>query len=203
MQKLFAICLCFFILNGCSTTQKRPPRDDAFQYEIDTAATATAPWHVGEIVTQGSVPNNGYMVDAYRRFWGITTKGYYVVQDFHQNNDAKFTNAYLLMRRIDVSSPNFAVGRQIDGPFSWWHPNGQQAIDALFNEGVEDGVWRWWGKNGDLLTEGRWENGHSVGIWKRSNEYGGTYEQDYGYPALASMNREKLTPKRIKQRNSD
>lgn len=46
------------------------------QYQIDRRTTAQAPWKVGDIVAEDKQQN------IYRKFIGVTSKGYYVVQDF-------------------------------------------------------------------------------------------------------------------------
>ena len=56
---------------------------------------------------------------------------------------------------------NVRVGR-----FTWWHPNGQKALEGNYNdEGQKVGDWTWWHTNGIKSIQGPYNNDVPTGVW--------------------------------------
>ena len=51
------------------------------------------------------------------------------------------------------------------GPFTWWHSNGQKALEGRFEHGKQDGRWTWWHANGQKSIHGEYAHGNPTGRW--------------------------------------
>ena len=51
------------------------------------------------------------------------------------------------------------------GQFTWWHANGQKALEGRFDAGKQDGEWTWWYANGQKSIHGEYANGNPTGRW--------------------------------------
>lgn len=51
--------------------------------------------------------------------------------------------------------------------FTWWHANGQSKVQGNYAEGKPDGKWVWWHENGQKQMEGEYINGDRSGKWSR------------------------------------
>jgi len=58
------------------------------------------------------------------------------------------------------------------GRYTSWHPNGQQCLEANYNNGKEDGRWTGWHENGKKRVEGKYVNGTQLGKWTLWHENG-------------------------------
>lgn len=144
---ILTLLYCTLTLNICN----------AFEIQIDTQATASAPWKVGDTIV--TLPCNELANTCYRTFLGLTSQGYRVVQDFYENGQ-KATDPFLIRPNIAFSSlsevnsttafmdalygnykswyPSGAKNSEINvnhtgaGNIKVWYENGQPAIDAKF-----------------------------------------------------------------------
>lgn len=190
MKKLLAMLLFAFLLGGYASAEQSA-------YVVDEAATAAAPWKVGEVVVEGKG-------NVYRRFLGVTTQGYYVVQEFYQPEDVKSTDPYWLVDQKDVVVPvmngssinGLLVGWHVTGEkklevmfengliqgfMRAWYPNGQKLFEILYQDGKPQGKAMSWHENGQKREEGSFQMGEKVGIWWAWDERGSLIdEEDYG-----------------------
>jgi len=70
-----------------------------------------------------------------------------------------------------------------EGPGYQWYENGQQQYEAQFRDGRADGAWNSWYANGQKHQEGTYEDGQPVGVWTVWDESGvkvheGPYRDD-------------------------
>lgn len=189
MKKLLTILLFSFLLNGYALAEQPA-------YVIDKTATAVAPWKVGEIVLKER--------ETYRKFFGVTTKGHYVVQEFYRAGDVKLSDPFRLVEQKHVVIP-WDMNLSLDGSFvtylitgeKWfeltfengveqgiattWYPNGQKEIETPIENGQLNGVAMRWYENGQKKQEGLFLMGEKVGIWLAWDEQGNLInEHDYG-----------------------
>lgn len=95
MKKWFVILLSALLLQqGVVFAQEAP----ALPFEIDTVATAQAPWKVGEVTSSArcSLEQEG----CYRIFLGVTAKGQTVLQEFYSEGKAELTDPFLVKSEI-------------------------------------------------------------------------------------------------------
>jgi antitoxin component YwqK of YwqJK toxin-antitoxin module len=140
-------------------------------YELDTTATANAPWKVGEIIPntrQTMYDGNTHYV--YRKFLGMTTRGYYLVQDFYEKQGQKLSDPYVLIDREDVDREENQRNRvppKIDGPYIRWYLNGQKRWEGYYVDGKKEGPGVGWSKLGNKWSEGYFKNDLHEGLWTR------------------------------------
>jgi Uncharacterized protein conserved in bacteria len=144
--------------------------------EAEKTVLVKAPWRIGEVIVRGDMPlmagawkwNDPFtFVPAYRVFQGMTSDGYYVIQDFYAGTDAKATNAYQLADLADTVAPFYAeddVGIQysIEGQLMSWYPDGQLESDVFFEGGKLKGVSYRYYDNGQLMLEVDHESGKAA-----------------------------------------
>jgi len=69
--------------------------------------------------------------NVYRVFLGVTPQGYYVVQDFYADNNAKLTVPYVVRNERDVEENSYDTrDMTIEGPYTRWHANGQKYMEG-------------------------------------------------------------------------
>lgn len=51
------------------------------------------------------------------------------------------------------------------GRHTWWHENGQKSIEGGYRDGKPDGAWTWWHPEGPKSTQGEYADGTPVGEW--------------------------------------
>lgn len=149
-------------------------QDNAQTYQIDEQATAQALWKVGEIIAEGEIPLG--RTDAskvYRKFIGITNKGYFVVQDFYQESHKKTIDPVVITQKDFVTdiSQSFTT-YPFDSMFISWFDNEQKAAEGLFQDGQRQGLWTWWYDNGQKWLEGEFLNNKKQGLWTTWNRDG-------------------------------
>ena len=156
---------------------------------IDEQATAQIDWKIGDIIAEA----DEYL--QYRKFLGITTKGYYLVQDFFSDNNAKASNCYAITKVDDLMDfgtersrdgvyigyaytgekhyeTNFIDGKE-DGLSINWNNDGTKLIECYMKEGKFHGPWKfWYSDNGQLASEGNYENDLKQGLWTEWEEDG-------------------------------
>lgn len=137
-------------------------------YQIDQQATAQAPWKVDDIITfppmMTSEPN-----PYYRKFLGITTKGYFLIQDFYINSDQKFTTPYTLLSQADITQSS---DKLINGVVIYWSEQGQKTGEDHYQDGKLHGTWTRWYDNGQKSDEMHYQNDKLDGTWTRWYENG-------------------------------
>ena len=122
---------------------------------IDEQATAQAPWKAGEMVPYSDKRANLNRLGlhkVYRVFLGVTPQGYYVIQDFYADNNAKLTDPYVVKNERDVRATRTydPEDMTVEGPYIRWYPDGQKYTEVLMVDGKEEGEWRLWYRNGQL-----------------------------------------------------
>lgn len=190
MRTLFILIFSSLLLVGCAGSTS---------YEINKQATAQAPWSVGEIVYQSD--SSPYV----RKFLGMTTQGYYLVQDFYTGTKIKFTDPYTIISQEGVTTDDpmafidgaltlwyenghkkaegHPQGKKMQGFWTYWHENGTKFVEGLFQDGRRQGFWRHWYENGQIRAEGQYQNGEKQGVcrdWDKDGNLIG--ETDYNSP---------------------
>lgn len=157
-------------------------------YEVDERATTQAPWKVEEVVYEEAL--------FYRKFLGVTSEGYYLVQLFYVEGGQQASAPYLLMEKEAVlSSPrkgmeqmhgkfigfyqtggkkeefDFEEGR-LHGLMVGWHENGQKAAEYHFVDGQRHGLCTEWYENGAKKWEANYQNGYVQGVLTQWDESG-------------------------------
>ena len=144
---------------------------------IDAQATAQAPWKAGEKVpSSDTYANMGWlgMYDVYRVFLGVTPQGYYAVQDFYADNNAKLTDPYMVRNESDVEENSYdSRDMAVEGLFITWYPNGQKSMEGRAVNGKEEGEWRLWHPNGQLASISFYVHGKRNG-WEEGWSESGT-----------------------------
>lgn len=149
-------------------------QNDTCPYQIDKQATAQAPWKVEEIITEGQtyLDETGPL-NIYRKFMGMTSQGYYVVQDFYLESHKKYSDPIAIT--LKDCAENIERSYQMDsfdGVKVVWYENGQKAINALFQNGKKQGRLTKWYDNGQKRVEGQFQNGHMQGLWVKWHKNG-------------------------------
>lgn len=177
MKKLLIALFGVLMLMGCAHST----------YKIDPVATANAPWEIGEVILERPFIIDNKPAPVHRVFLGMTSEGYYVVQEFYTLTDTKRTEPFVLMDRFDV---NGLLG-VYDTPGNWrissqyvaYHPNGQKMIELFSKDGVFYGMSAAWHENGQVRMSGEVKGYANVGIWREWDEEGNLIEEtDYGLP---------------------
>ena len=150
---------------------------------LDRLLYRTTQWKTG--VTIVSAP------EIYRCFLGLTSQGYYRVQDFYHlqyaesNNenqsslsiDLKRTEPYTMMHRENVlrfGLTNISTIRQymhlahadITGEFVLWYANGQPAITGFYWQGKRQGEWLLYYEAGGRMLSERYSYGVLDGAYE-------------------------------------
>lgn len=158
---------------------------------VDEAATAAAPWPVGDVVSRYSddyesseqlsdlYRRHGAQVfvvfDAYRKFLGVTPEGGYLVQDFYEENDKPYTEPFVLMDaqevvlKEDVLRPGY---RSFSGPLVTWYLNGRQQQQVFYVDGGLQGPLMTWYDNGQKREETQFEGNQPHGLWTTWHDNG-------------------------------
>ena len=118
-----------------------------------------APYELGHIVAQND--------SIYREFWGMTERGYYIVQDFYNADAAKRSELYVMMRLDEVhqllldasgtAPQQYAAltqtGIGIEGPYVQWYASGNKAIEGYYERGLPQRQWTLWYENGKMMLQ--------------------------------------------------
>ena len=51
------------------------------------------------------------------------------------------------------------------GQFTWWHSNGQKALEGRYEDGKQNGTWTWWYPTGQKSIHGNYDHGSPMGRW--------------------------------------
>ena len=85
----------------------------------------------------------------------VMRKGLY----YQKSNDVPFTGT------VTGKSKGKIKKGKLDGPWVWYHKNGQLDIKGTYKDGKEEGPWvRYW-ENGQLWTKGTNKDGKREGPW--------------------------------------
>ena len=178
MRKTMRILLAFLfsalIVSGCSTT-------GTLTHEIDNEATALARCKIGETITKDIHLDNFFLANSsiYTKFLGITTQGYYLVQQFYtdqiySDDNTKRTDPFLLICPDKMEDEDkFWKACEIIGHHIGWHLNGQKFFEGFSPEGKAQGLWKGWLPNGEKLLEDHYLDGklHGIGtVWYPNGE---------------------------------
>jgi len=157
--------------------------------QVDEVATAAAPWQPGqEVVVPESVLVPAYgqreqgFYEVYRRFLGVTVQGGYLVQDFYRENNAKYSDPYVLIDRTEVLKTGdvFEGGyASFSGELSAWYPGGAKFGEVSFLNGVPDGRWAGWYEGGQPSFEMSFEKGMRQGLYSAWFEDGQKRSEGY------------------------
>lgn len=96
MRVVWSLFLSVLFFNACIAYAK----NDTHSFQIDKQVTAQAPWKVGDTIAEGEIPLGS--TDAsrvYRKFLGMTSKGYFVVQDFYQESHKKTIDPVVITQK--------------------------------------------------------------------------------------------------------
>ncbi|WP_339802471.1 toxin-antitoxin system YwqK family antitoxin [Saezia sanguinis] len=206
MKKVIVALFASFVMIACFATDETAP------YEIDTVATANAPWKVNELISVNEdASNHSYEV----RFLGVTTQGSCIIQEFHSSNALKATDPYLVNLPIDMLkeySRNGTAGRESPiegylveyrddgskfretryknglryGEIKVWHSNGQLSDVLPVKNGAGHGIMTMWFENGELSTKIFFNNGNAYRIisWDMSGRKSTDSWREEGEPTL-------------------
>lgn len=152
----------FILMSHMAQAQSTQTTEPA--YQIDEQATAQAPLKPGDVIDLKNLRATPKEPLIYRKFIGITDKGYYVVQDFYQHNNYKQTDPFVIME-FDRINDFKSDTTPIQGIYVQWHPNGAKWVEGQFQNGKEQGLWTLWYDNGQKEEEGRYQDGESQGFW--------------------------------------
>lgn len=163
MRVVWSLFLSVLFFNACIAYAK----NDTHSFQIDKQVTAQALWKVGDTIAEGEIPLGS--TDAsrvYRKFLGMTSKGYFVVQDFYQESHKKTIDPVVITQKKYVTdiSQSFTT-YPFDSMFISWFENEQKAAEGLFQDGQRQGLWTWWYDNGQKWLEGEFLNNKKQGLW--------------------------------------
>lgn len=138
---------------------------NTLSYKVDNQATIAYAanergYHIGDITM-----DNTYR---YRKFLGITTQGYFLVQEFYTQTNSKYSDPYIMLTasmlttRIDGFVPIIS-GRL--GPYTVYYDNGQAEFKVTYDEDGAQGLFQRWYENGQKQLQGYLENDNQIGIW--------------------------------------
>ena len=82
----------------------------------------------------------------------VKTKGLY----YQKSSDVPFTGT------VTGKSKGKIKKGKLDGPWVWYHKNGQLDIKGTFKDGKEDGPWVTYYDNGQLAYKGNWKDGKKI-----------------------------------------
>jgi len=136
--------------------------ESVLSHEIDPQATSQAPWSIGEIVYQGNTSTTPPLPYD-RKFLGITSQGDYLVQDFYQQSDTKFSDPFIIK-----NTPGQTVSFEdssIEGKYIHWWQNGLKRSEGQYQNGKQQGRWTYWHDNGEKGNEGQYQEGKEQGPW--------------------------------------
>ena len=158
---LAGLFLSVFFLPVCDATE-------TLTHEIDKQATARVPWEIGEIVGRNVDPeNNTFNI----KFFGITSDGDYLVQEFYSYEGEKRTDPYLMTcpkpseKNQTKDDEKFWKSCGITGPLTGWHKNGKKQATGHYQKGEQHGHWTTWHDNGQKMKEGYIQEGKAQGLW--------------------------------------
>lgn len=169
MKKLFAALLSAILLAGA---QAQEPL-----YEIDSVATANAPWKVGEVVYAATFdpqhPDREQRliaammgvtkkVNGTSVFMGVTKEGFYVLQDYHENGEVVGIPT-LVLNLQNADGTGIDVGLQ-HGRISSKHSNGEKWLECTYDYGTTTTPCIMWWDTGEKNLEFTRERGSSMKI---------------------------------------
>lgn len=141
---------------------------EAPSYQIDPAATANAPWKVGEKIVRAEPCDDKV---CYRVFLGVLVEGYSLIQMFYISGN-KFTDPY----KVFINGNEHIV----NGKLIFWYENGQKKMEVFMQLGIKNGPAVSWYENGFKQDEGFFLNGRPIGVWRLWDENGNlTDEADF------------------------
>lgn len=168
MKKWFAVCLGAFISFGCATTQME-------DFKIDAAATAQAPWEVGEVFSDAKCPLK-LGAKCTRVFLGVTDQGHKVLQEFYSDGK-KATDPYLIISDVSweevAQLDNLPSSRNavdiVEGRLRAWYPSGAKYVEFVKNKSGNI-QWTEWYESGGKKREMELKDG--AGYIKEWDEKG-------------------------------
>lgn len=145
-------------------------QNDALAYQIDEQLTAQGEWKkLGEIITrqQRSLCPLINTQNLYRKFIGVTTQGYFVMQVFYADSNKKHSDP-LVMMFPDSLAPDLTLSLSpdndpIDGPVIIWYENEQKCLEAHYTHGLRQGLRTLWFESGQKNTEEHYQDGQLQG----------------------------------------
>ena len=166
--------LCFSSLAFAQNSE--PP------YQIDEQATTQAPWKVGSVIDEFTLSYLSQKENEQtlsRKFIGITTKGYFAVQDFYMPSNRPYTASFVITQRswADNLQPVYYHNTPVDGPLIAWHENGQKSLETYYQDGKTQGLWTRWHENGQKHEEGQYQDNKKQGLWIRWYSNGNKEEE--------------------------
>ena len=102
--------------------------------------------------------------------------------EYYPNKRKKSSGDVLAAKMVIVKEDDWWNARLADfqpqgkderhGPWTSWHPNGQEQVEGRFEYGRPHGEFTWWYSNGQKATEGAYRNGERHGMWAWWHENG-------------------------------
>ncbi|MGL4668690.1 MAG: toxin-antitoxin system YwqK family antitoxin, partial [Saezia sp.] len=163
---LSAFFSALVFVSGVSYAQSASS-ENAASYQIDEQATAQAPWKVGEVIASGYMRTSERRPNGERKFVGITSKGYFVVQDFYLGNGKKLTDPFVIVQQEKVDIINAYKDMPLDGVFVVWYSGDSERKmeEGHYQDGKKQGLWTTWYGNGQKAYEGYYQDGKEQGSW--------------------------------------
>lgn len=152
MRKMLVLLCAAFVLTACTTKENA-----SFPFQVDSIATAKAPWKVGDqVVIYSNCPTIIANSDiCYAVFLGITAKGNALLQD-HYDTGEKLSDPYEYPFDIDlIQNPDSAKFNSFhhEGLLTRYYQNGQKMVQSTYTNGQRNGFTRLWYENGQLSNE--------------------------------------------------
>ena len=139
-------------------------------HQIDKQATERSSLEVGEttrVTHSMNTPNPRNL-----KFLGITTQGYYLVQEIYrvvrgkQAEATKYSDPYLLVCPEEMAEKEkFWRKCKRTGLVVRWYRNGQKWQEGHYQDDNREGLWTMWYDNGQKLEEGDYQEGKEKGLW--------------------------------------
>ena len=196
IRLLSALFLSMFIASLCGAAEQ-------LTHQIDEQATAQAPWKKGEVITKYTPPKgeNGDHLET--RFFGVTTQGYYLVQQFYTHRHMKRSDPYVLACPGEITDKDKLLeackitgplvfrysGRKVQegryqegkkhGRWTEWHSAEQKREEGHYQYGEKHGLWTQWYRNGQKETEGHYKDGKKHGLWTWWHENGKKFREGH------------------------
>ena len=124
---------------------------------------------------EGGLESSKYAY-SYRKYYGKTKGGYYIVQDFYSASDKKGSDPFTVKSKSDFK---LGVPQTIEGKYVLWHENGQKQGEVFYKKGQAQGLWVGRHENGKKAAEGYYKDGSLDGFWAYWHENGTKSEEGY------------------------
>lgn len=140
LSKLLVTTCSLLLLFGCTT--KSP--------SSVTESPLTENMIVAYFDNEGNPATKPEINGSYRKILKIQSDGSYLVQSFFTNNYKKQTDPITIQNKADLKMIDPI---SLDGKFTQWYQNGQQAGTGTFVKGKRVGQFTEWNENGNKMTE--------------------------------------------------